>query len=387
LIGAAVLAVVLTAGGAGLLAQRTEADRAAAAQVPAGRGDPGRGPADVRGVLRAVDAAKHTLTIAVGEGREATVERTFAIAKDAAVFLDDGRARRFCACEGKLTDLAAGAVVTLRLSGDQKTVEALLAEGPVVRGTLTAVDAAKGTVTLSGPARRGEDALTETTYVLNKAVEVVLDDGRGRRTSLHEAKLGDLKVGCLVTLKLSPNQKEAVSVLTEGPNVQGTIKAVDAARQTITLAVRTDRGAEAGGEKTYAVAPGADVVVEDERPRRFFPVREVGLADLPVGAVAALKLLPDQSAAVVVRGEGPYVNGVLKAVDPGKGAVTVVVGGGRGEDGQEKTYSVAKDVRVFVEGAEGKFADLKVGDPLPSVILKLSVDQQSVRMVTVGRGR
>lgn len=372
LTGVALMTLALIAAGSGLLAQRVEEGRPAAG--------------DFRGVVRAVDPAKHTLTIAGAQrrGEAAVPDQTFTIAMDAEVLLDDGRLGRSLARSGKLADVAAGALVTLRLSADQKTVEAILAEGPTVQGKLTSLDATKGTLTVSGGSR-GDAAPAEKTYPVNKHAEVTLNDGRGRRSSLRPANLAELAAGCLVTVKLSPDQKEVVSVLAEGSNVQGIVKAVDAGKQTVTLTMGGQRG-EAAEERTYPVAADADVVVDNEQPRRFFPVREIKLADLPVGALATLKLSPDQNTAAAVRAEGPTVTGTLKGVDPGKGTVIVVVGASRESNGEDKTYPVAKDARVWVDGVEGKFADLKAGDTPPPVMLKLSVDLKAVRTITVGRG-
>src|SRR5262245_46723496 len=112
-------------------------------------GQPGRPPdrreaPEVRGVVRAVDAAKRTITVAVASrGREAPEEKTFTLAKDADVLVDDGRGSRFAVKEGKLADVHPGALVTLTLTGDGKVVEGLVAEGPALQGTVKAVDVAK----------------------------------------------------------------------------------------------------------------------------------------------------------------------------------------------------------------------------------------------------
>jgi RNA polymerase sigma factor (sigma-70 family) len=385
LIGAAVLAVALTVTTAGLFAQRT-GERPAAPPPGAGRGELGREGADLHGVVRSVDAAQQTVTIAVpGENRE-MVERTFTLTKDAQVLLDDGRGRRFIAREGKLADLAPGSRVALRLAADPKLVDGILAEGPTLEGKLSAVDATKNTLTVAHFQGRGDEAATRT-YTLAKNAEVVIDDGRGRRTSLREAKLGDLPADCLVQVKLSPDQKEVVFVAAQGPMLQGVVKAVDASKQLLTLTIRPPRGDDGGEEKLVTVAADADILIEDSRPRRFFPVREGKLAEVPVGAMAIVRLAPEQNAAVTLRVEGPNVGGILKAVDPTKSTITVVIGGGRGVDGDEKTYTVAKDARIWLDGAESKLADLKVGDNPTFVSLKLSLDQATARTINVGRGR
>ncbi len=388
-IGAAALAVILTATGAGLFAQREAARPAAAPPAVAARVRDGREGGDVRGILRAVDVAQNTVTLAgtpAGRDGNAVPDKTYSVSAEAGIFFDIGR--RFITREGKLAELLPGAIVSLKLSADQKTVEAVLAEGPTIQGKLTAVDATKNTLTVATGAGRDGAAGEDKTYLLAKDAEVSIDDGRGRRLSVREARLGELPAGALVTVKLSPDQKEAVSVQAEGPGVQGVIKAVDAGKQTITLttaATRRDQGA--ANEQTFTVAANAEVLVEDERPFHFYPVREAKLSDLPVGSIASLRLSPDQTTAMVVRAEGPSVSGALKGIDPTKGSVVIVIGSGRGTDAEERTYTVAKDARIWVDGAEAKLADLKAGDPAPNINLKLSLDQKTVRAIHMGGGR
>jgi hypothetical protein len=226
----------------------------------------------------------------------------------------------------------------------------------------------------------------EKTYTISKTAEVTIDDGRGRRFSVREAKIGELIAGCMVSVKLSPDQKQVVSIHAEGPTMQGVVKAIDAGKQTITLTMPATRREEPAVEQTFMLAVGGEVVMEDERPRRFFPVREAKLGDVPVGAVVTVKLSPDQASAVSVHAEGPSVSGALKGIDAGKGTVIIVIGGGRGTEAEEKSYTVAKDAKVWVDGVESKFADLKVSDPPAQIGLKLSLDQKSVKAIHTGRG-
>jgi RNA polymerase sigma factor (sigma-70 family) len=403
-IGTAALAVLLTTTGAALFAQREGAAQregrpaAPAAAADGRRGDAGRESPHVRGVVRAVDAAQNTITVAVDATRDgaANPDKTYTVAKDAEVLMDEGRGRFAPGREVKLADLAAGSVVTLLLAKDKQTVEAILAEGPTLSGKLSAVDATKGTVTLAGAAagrgRGGEEiaGTPDKTYTVGKTAEIVIDDGRGRRTSLHEGKLTDLSIGCHVTVKLAPDLKEAVLVQAEGSRVQGTVKAIDAGKLSITIGGDRGRGGEAAAENTYIVAQNADILVEDLRPRRFFPVRSAKLEDVPVGSIVSLMLSPNMTTAVMIRAEGPSVTGALKSVDPNKGTVSITIGGGRGTDGEEKSYTVAKDVRVVIDGNESKLSDLKVGDNPTPITLKLTLSQQAVQVISVNvapRGR
>ena len=89
----------------------------------------------VKGVLKAVDATKNTLTIqlpgrAAGRGEAvAGEEKTYTVAGDAEIAADDGRGSRFSVKEAKLTDLAQGSLVTVRLFVDMNKAVSILAEG------------------------------------------------------------------------------------------------------------------------------------------------------------------------------------------------------------------------------------------------------------------
>jgi len=382
------LATLLALAAVGVLAPATAQDTPRDKPVKKDRPTE-RGPAtpEVRGTVQSVDTAKSTVTVAIGaRGRGPDAEqKTFTVGKDAEVLLDEGRGRRFAFREGKFADLAAGALVTLVLRADGKVVETILAEGPAFLGVVKSVDAAKGTVTLRmAPRGRGEDG-EEKTFTTTKTTEIAVDDGRGRRFSIKEGMLADVKTGALATVKLSVDQKSVESLVAEGPNVFGVIKGVDTSGNTLTLQTRPARGDESAEEKTFTLAKDVDVLVDESGGRRGF-ARLGKQTDLKPGAMAGVKLSLDQKTAVMVRVDGPTVFGVLKSVNVPKGTVTVLVGAGRGSDGEEKTFTLGKGARVLQEGRVINLADLKAGDR-PLVGVKLSVDQKVVRHITIAGRR
>jgi hypothetical protein len=398
IVSAAFLVVALAATGVGLVGRPLLADSRPAPgrqkqrpAEPTREGRPATPTPEVRGILKSVDADKGTITVSLNP-REEGNEQSFTLAKTVEVGINTGLGRRGGVYhEAKLSELAPGALVLLQLSADQKVVECVLAEGPTVQGLIKSVDAGKGTITLTGGVSRGDSGV-EKTFNVAKDAEIALDDGRGKAFSIKEARLADLPPGAVATLKLSADGKQVRAILTEGPRVQGTVKAVDAAKGQITLTIRVvppTREQEATSEdRTYLVAPSAEVVLDDGKPRRFPVSKQSKLAAVPAGAVAMLTLTPDQSQAVQLRAEGPAVSGLLKAVDAKQNTITVTLRPGRGDDpGDEKTYAVAPDARVLIEGKEGKLADLKPEENGPPVAMKLSLDQKAVQSITVGGGR
>jgi RNA polymerase sigma factor (sigma-70 family) len=399
LVTAAALVVALAATGAGLLTQPSRADsRPAQAEknrrpeaAKDERGTRAAPQPQVQGIVKAVDADKGTITLTLrpGRGEEEAEEKTFTLTRTTEVGIGTGLGRRGASYrEGKVTDLAPGAVAVLQLADDQKTVECVLAEGPAVRGVIKAVDAGKGTITVTVPQSRRGEGDDEKTFTVGKDAEIAVDDGRGKSFSLKEAKLAELPAGAVVLLRLSVDSKQVQSLLAEGPTVQGTVKAVDAGKRQITLTTRTGGRGEPDEEQTYTVAAGAEVLLDDGKARRFVLSREGKLADLPAGSVAALKLSPDQKEAMTVRAEGPTVYGLLKVTDPSKHTITLTLRVARGDNpGEDKTFAVAPDARVVIDGKEGKLADLKADDNGPPVGLKLSLDQKAVQSITVGGRR
>jgi hypothetical protein len=379
-VGTAVLLVSVL----GLLAQTRERPTAKQGEKPANVGRPGeRGgqAATVSGVVSTVDTAKNTLTLTVaGRSRGETEEKTFSVPKDAEILLDAGRGR-FLLEEGKLGDLSAGVRVVLTLTANGKAVESIHAEGPSFQGVVKGVDTDKSTITLTLNARGRGDEGEEKTFTLDKKAEIVLDDGRGRRTSFKEGKLADVTAGCLATVKLSVNQKTANSVLAGAPTIYGIVKSVDGPKGTITLTLGARGRGEEAEEKTWSVAKDADVLLGNLRGGRGF-ARGGKLADLPAGAVASLRLSLDQKNAVLIQADGPTVYGTLDGVDAGKGTITVLIGAGRGSDGEKKTFTLAKKARVMQAGQPIKLGDLKVTDDT-RVSVKLSLDQKSAQAVVV----
>jgi len=355
---------------------------------PEARG-PGAGASEVHGMVKSVDAAagKITLTKFVGRGRdEPPVETTYALAKDVEVAVGFAFLRGSYFKEGKVADLAAGIMVHLTLAADKSTVESILAEEPTVRARLKAADAAKGTLTITLAERpregrvRDAQAPEEKTFTVAKDAEVAIDDGRGGRFSYKEGKLADLADGALVTLRLSIDKQRVQAVLAEGPTHQGTVKQVDAAKKKLTLVVRPGRGDDAGEELSLQVPDDALILVDDGKGRRL-SVKPGKLASIPVGAEATVRMTVDQQFVTSLRAQGPTLYGLLKGVDA-NGSITIAIPKGRGEEPEQKTLKVAPNAVVDIEGTRSKLADLKVGDDGPHVQLRLSLDQTTVQSIT-----
>lgn len=345
----------------------------------------GRGPArrEVRGTIKAVDAAKGTITVALpgGRDREMPEEKTFTLVKDAEVGVSGGvGGRQGFVKAGKLADLTPGSSVNLVMTADEKQVEFVIGEGPMLRGVLKSVDAGKKALTIALAPTRREEAGEEKTVILEASAEIGVDDGRGRRFSVREAKLGDLTEGSLVTVWLTVDQKQAQGVLAEGPTLSGRVKAVDAMKNTLTLTTQ-QRGGDME-EKTFEVPKTAVTLIDDGRGRRF-ALREGKLSEVPTGSAVTVRLSPDQKQVALVRAEGPSIGGRVKAVDAAKGTVTLEIFVARGENSEEKTLPLLKNARIVIDGKEAKLADIKAGEENSFAQLRLSLDQKEIQSITI----
>src|SRR5262249_2624141 len=141
--------------------------------------------------------------------------------------------------------------------------------------------------------------------------------------------IADVPVGAQVTLRLSLDGQSVVAIVAEGASVHGTVKAVDIAKNTLTL---HDKVLE---EKTYSILTNAVVFLDGKGEAKK-------LADVPVGAVVDLKLLPDQKGVREVRAYGPTVTGSV-AGNAGTDSITL-----RDKEG-DKTFAVAKDARILID--------------------------------------
>jgi RNA polymerase sigma factor (sigma-70 family) len=312
----------------------------------------------VTGLMKVVDAPKSTIRITVSVKGEPDVDRTFPVAKAAQVFIDDGKTKDKTKAKradmSGIADVPVGAVVKLRLSLDGQSVVAIVAEGPSIHGTVKAVDAAQGTLTLH------DKMLGEKTYTVTSDAVVFLD-GKG-----EVKKLADVPVEAVVDLKLLPDQKGVREIRANGPTVMGSV-AGTAGNDSITLHQKQ-------GDKTFAVARDARIVIDDKFAGK--------LTDLIDGTMAQLRLSVDQATALEVRAEGPSFHGTVKALDPDRSTITLTIGAKNGMGGEDKEFKLTKETAVLTEinGAALRLMDVRADR---NVILRLSIDQKAATRITV----
>jgi RNA polymerase sigma factor (sigma-70 family) len=307
----------------------------------------------VQGNVKAVDAAKSTIAIYNYSKAEPSGELVFQVAPNARISIEDGNAKKEKNKVDTLADLVAGAQVSLKLSVDRKEVRAIFAQGQTVYGSLKQVNGEKNTLTIT--AKDGEK-----TFEVAKDVQISIDSGKGDKRSQTTAKLTDLTVPSLVTLRLSMDQKSVVAVHAEGANINGVIKAVDVQNNSITVTVHASK-TDPVVDHTFTVNKDARISVDDNKVAK--------LADLPVASHVSVKLSADQKSVIFIQAEGTKIYGTVKGA-PGNDTITV------GNKVGEETYKVAADTKILLDdGKEGKLADIMDGSVVSA---RLSANKKEI---------
>jgi RNA polymerase sigma factor (sigma-70 family) len=291
----------------------------------------------VNGIAKVVDVARRTITIG---------DKTFSVAADAHVGIDHR--------PGKLEEVLPGANVSLNFCVDQKTVLHISATGSSDFGQVKAVDALNGTITVTG------GPPDDRVYTVPPDAPITIDGQPG--------KLAAIPVGSgLHALNLRVDQKTVSSINVVGPGYHHVgVKAVDAQGRTITL---DDKAPAAIAGKTLVLAADANIEI-DGKPGQ--------LAGISSRAFVNLGLSVDGRTARNLQAEGPNLGGCggseCSAIDAVNNRITFAAGGPAEVAG--RTFPVAKDLWIQIDGRPGKLAEVPPGSYLN---ITLTVDQKLVR--------
>src|SRR5262249_30671908 len=129
--------------------------------------------------------------------------------------------------------------------------------------------------------------------------------------------------------------------------------------------------AEVAG-KTFRVADDANITIDGNRAK---------LAELPAGAFVNLTLSMDQKSILRLDAQGPQVNdcngNLVKAVDVQNSTITFDDKARAEVAG--KTFTVAPNANITIDGNTSKLADLPVG---AFVNIGLAVDRLTIRSIS-----
>ena len=326
-----------------------------------------------------------------------------------------------------------------------KAVKKAVEDKTEVSGVAKAVDGAQNTIMIT-ISPKGRPAVDRRFTVL-KSAAVFIDDGKPKEKYKNKAKsapaqrLEDVPIGAQVTLRLTEDRQSVTAVVAEGPTLHGSIKAVNSAKNTITLLEKakpektynvlenvvvlldamkeakkladvpadavadvqfladqkTVREIRAYGPTVFGTVQGQagndTITVRTKESEFTLPVVEDAplvlddktggkLTDLIDGTVAQLRLSADQATALEVRAEGPSFQGTVKVLDPDKSTITLTIGAKGGVGGEDREFKLTKETAVLTEinGAALKLKDVRLDK---EVILRLSIDQKTAARITV----
>lgn len=326
----------------------------------------------LRGQIKEIDAKVGTISIRLA--RDGASDEQYNLTKNAKVTLD-GK-------PGTLEDLKPGMVAHFGFDPVTEDVTSIRVEGPTRRLTIRAVDAGANSIRVSA------DGLPPSVPVARDA-KVIIEGKPG--------KLEDVKPSSRVVVTFSADQKSVVAIEVgaaggdegdEGARERrravtvGSLKAVDPAKNTLTLIVR---GEAQQIEKTFTVSDRARISLGDERPAKLEDLKpdmrlRLTLGDDRTTVVAVSPFRGDDDGEAPRRRPGdPARNqAVLKAVDTAKGTVTVTITSG--DISADTVLPLDRDFIVLEGERQADASILKEGR---TVILRFGDDRKTVKGIHV----
>jgi hypothetical protein len=221
-----------------------------------------------------------------------------------------------------------------------------------------AVDLEKNTLTI-------RDREVEKTFPVAKNALISVDG--------KQCNLADVPTGVVVNMGLAADQTTAFNIGCEGPNVGdcggSPVKSVDTEKNTITF---DDKARPEIAGKTFQIGKNANITI-DGKPGR--------LSGIPPGSHVNLAMSVDGQFALRVNAQGPPVDcdcggSMVKSVNVEKRTITFDDKARGSVAG--KTFNVAPDANIIVDGGPGTLAQAAAGT---YVSLTLLVDQVTVGTV------
>jgi ferric-dicitrate binding protein FerR (iron transport regulator) len=225
----------------------------------------------------------------------------------------------------------------------------------------------------------GDKKLTLSGRERREGVTIDVPDGVKIFVDGKPAKLGDLAKEMMVVIE--KDDKDAiVAIRAEGMTIGAVVKS--ATKDKITIKTRGRERDRTSAETEYPLAKEAKVTI-DGKPG--------AATDLKEGDVVALALSADKKTVLAIvkggrrdggerRPRSRQVEGTVKGTEKTDNSITLAAEG----NNDERVFSLAKDVKVTIDGKESKLADVK---EKAKVLLTLGRDDKTVVEITIGRGR
>jgi RNA polymerase sigma factor (sigma-70 family) len=171
-----------------------------------------------------------------------------------------------------------------------------------------------------------------------------------------------------------------------GPIVRGVVRTVDPGPNKVTVAVLRSPDAKDTDDRTFPMAAGAKVILEDALDKSQASP-EGALGDLSPGTEVTLMLTPDGKSVRTLSARGPTLHAHVKWVAPAQNTLAVST---KDADGPvEKEVRLVRGAKIILDDGigpktatppEGAFADLTEDTP---VVVRLTVNREVALEVRV----
>ncbi len=286
---------------------------------------------DLSGTIKSVNAAAGTITVQADSGAEVVLK----VASDSKLQLDGGVSNL----------LGLGAKVGSRIDGEYNASAGAIASlnaqaqaNVTAAGTVKAVDATKGTVTITTQA--GADVVVNVA----STTEVAANGTIGTLASLKSM------IGSQATVTYSQSTMVATDLSVQGKaeasaTISGVIKSADAAKGTVTVTA-------SGGQEIVLNVTASTSIVADGA------VSTVASLAADVGAQVNVTYNTQTNAAATISAQSQAsttasIAGTLKAVSAIQGTVTIT-----SQSGADVVLKVTNDTKLLLSGAATTMASL-----------------------------
>ena len=226
-------------------------------------------------------------------------------------------------------------------------------------GKLKSIDAAKNQLVVTL-----ESDKFDLTVDLDAKSEIIV--------AKRNYKLADLAVGMDVAVSFRGKEKTAFRVDASWPHLETTVKAVDAAKRTLSISARGNGGFEF--EVPLSLASDANIVI-DGLP--------AGLGDLTIGKKLRVEFGPDKKTAYKIEAEADSdeLSAAFVKADAKSLTLLLRIAGHRDERKIELNFPIASTAKFHLAGKDIAIADLKEKMP---VRVKFDADRRTVTGVWAG---
>lgn len=228
---------------------------------------------------------------------------------------------------------------------------------PTVSTGVVEIDAAAHTLTAHIP-EPGKKAPPVTLKIANDAtVELA---GNVKAAPPSTGTLADVAQGVNVILTLSDDKSTITHILVTGEHLNGTVKSVDAAAHTVTVAAVGKDKSEI--ERTLPLLADGRIFYAGTGKSKTETPPAANFSDLAPGAHVSVSITADRKAFISIMIEGQSVSGSVSSLNASTRSIVL---SSKGKEGPvDATFTIAPDANVSVgdtKGNAGSLSEVTIG--------------------------